>query len=172
MTRPAILDLSIRSMERNTSGFAGASWDSKMVASVAGGMKLLFWNVQFGLLMCCQSVQYMWIDQELLIIYIYTRGLGQVKFSFYDIWLRNNFVAQHACEHKERHPDSPTPRNAYMASLGTPDYSLLVWQKSWFKSDPSCCCFTFLPNAALCSAKNVKKQQEGQILIGLALTGQ
>ena len=57
-------------MERNTSGFAGASWDSKMAASVAGGMKLLFWNVHFGLLMGFQSVQYMWIDQELLIIYI------------------------------------------------------------------------------------------------------
>ena len=49
------------------------------------------------------------------------RGFGQVRFSFYDIWLRNNFVAQRAFEHKERRPDSPTPRNAYMASLGTPD---------------------------------------------------
>ena len=60
-------------MERNTSGFAGASWDSKMAASVAGGMKFVFWNVQFGQLMGCQSVQYMRIDQELLIIYIYER---------------------------------------------------------------------------------------------------
>ena len=44
-----------------------------MAALVAGGIKLLFWNVQFELLMGCQSVQYMWIDQELLIIFIYER---------------------------------------------------------------------------------------------------
>ena len=60
-------------MERNTSGFASASWDSNMAALVAGGMKLLFWNVQFGPLMGYQSMQYMWIDQELLIIFIYER---------------------------------------------------------------------------------------------------
>ena len=60
-------------MERNTSGFASALWDGKMVALVAGGVKLLFLNVQFGLLMSCQSVQYMWIDQKLLIICIYER---------------------------------------------------------------------------------------------------
>ena len=38
-----------------------------------------------------------------------------------DIWLRNNFVAQRVCEHKERRPVSTAPRNAYMASLGTLD---------------------------------------------------
>ena len=97
-------------MERNTSSFARSSWDSKM-ATVVGGMKLLFWNVQFGLLMDCQSVQYMWIGQELLIIFIYEIWPG----GFYDIWLRNNFVAQRTCEHKERRPDPPTPWKAYMA---------------------------------------------------------
>ena len=93
-------------MERNTSSFASASWDSKMAALVASRMKLLFWNVQFGLLMGCQTARYMWIDEELLIIriyerYAYTRGFGQVRFIFHDIWLRNNFVVQPAFVHKD-----------------------------------------------------------------------
>ena len=63
----------IRSIERNTSGFAVALWDSKMAASGGREMKFLFWNVQFGLLMDCQSVQYTWICLEIHIIFIYER---------------------------------------------------------------------------------------------------
>ena len=48
-------------------------------------------------------------------------GLSAFQRRSCDIWLRNKIVVQHACEHKERRPDSPTPRNAYMASLGIPD---------------------------------------------------
>ena len=54
-------------------------------------------------------------------LYAYTRGFSQVRFSFM-IFDCNNFVAQRAFELKEGRPDSPTQRNAYMASLGTPDY--------------------------------------------------
>ena len=68
-------------MERNTSGFAVALWDSKMAVSGGWEMKLLFWNVQFGLLMDCQSVQYTWICLEIHIIFISERILpGEIKF--------------------------------------------------------------------------------------------
>ena len=73
MCNPQFCITGKRSMERNISGFTSASWDSKMAASAGRGMKLLFWSVQFGLLMDSQSVQYTWICLEIHIICTYER---------------------------------------------------------------------------------------------------
>ena len=86
----------IRSMGKNTSVFASASWDSKMAASAPGRMKLLFWNVQFGLLMDCQSVQYTWMCLEIHIKCTYKRiwpghkwDLIFMIFECVSIWTRS-----------------------------------------------------------------------------------
>ena len=69
----------------------------------------LFWNVLFGLSIACQSVQYMWIGQELLNIFLFEMARWNLVFMIFSCttkWLRNVLWTDMKAFIRKRHPNA------------------------------------------------------------------